>query len=181
MAYIKNLAIITLCLLMGSFAVASDLASSERNTIQVGFSPEGTARELVLRVIESAQDEILLMGYSFTSPEIVKALIAAHRKGVVVKVVLDKEGNTREANLRAMRLINNAGIELRLNDSYQTMHDKVIIADKKHVETGSYNYSAAAAKYNSENVIVIWNNPELAKIYVGHWNTRWQQGKVVSN
>lgn len=180
MAYYKKIAFI-IYLFIATAAVANSQVNIEKSTIQVGFSPEGSARELVLNVIESAQQEILLMGYSFSAPEIVKALIIAHRKGIAVKVVLDKEGNTREANLKAMRLISNAGIELRLNDNYQTMHDKVIIADRKHVETGSYNYSAAAAKSNSENVIVFWNNPELAKIYVGHWNTRWQQGKVVSN
>lgn len=62
--------------------------------VQVGFSPEGTARTLVLDVIGSAKNQILLMGYSFTSPEIVKALITAKRNGIDVKVVLDKKANT---------------------------------------------------------------------------------------
>ncbi|SQD10927.1 Uncharacterised protein [Citrobacter freundii] len=36
--------------------------------IETGFSPEGTALQLVLKTIETAQQEIRLMGYSFTSP-----------------------------------------------------------------------------------------------------------------
>ncbi len=39
-------------------------------TMETGFSPEGTALQLVLKTIESAQHEIRLMGYSFTSPEV---------------------------------------------------------------------------------------------------------------
>jgi phosphatidylserine/phosphatidylglycerophosphate/cardiolipin synthase-like enzyme len=37
-----------------------------------------------------------------------------------------------------------------------------VISDGKHVQTGSFNYSQAAAKSNSENVLVVWNNPDLA-------------------
>ncbi|MFA1047262.1 phospholipase D family protein, partial [Pseudomonas ficuserectae] len=36
--------------------------------IQVGFSPEGSAEQLVLNVIQRARQQIRLMAYSFTSP-----------------------------------------------------------------------------------------------------------------
>lgn len=60
------------------------------SSVQVGFSPEGSALQLVLKTIESAQQEIRLMGYSFTSPEVVSALVRAKRRGVDVKIVLDE-------------------------------------------------------------------------------------------
>lgn len=62
-------------------------------SVQAGFSPEGSAEQLVLKTIETAQHNIRLMGYSFTSPEVVRALISAKRRGVDVKVVLDEKGN----------------------------------------------------------------------------------------
>lgn len=37
---------------------------------QVGFSPEGTAQQLVINVIGSAKDNIRMMAYSFTAPDI---------------------------------------------------------------------------------------------------------------
>ncbi len=43
-------------------------------SVQAGFSPEGSAEQLVLKTIETAQHNIRLMGYSFTSPEVVRAL-----------------------------------------------------------------------------------------------------------
>ncbi|MCW9424127.1 phospholipase D-like domain-containing protein, partial [Klebsiella pneumoniae] len=50
---------------------------------------EGTALQLVLKTINSAQQEIRLMGYSFTSPEVAGALVRAKQRGLDVKVVLD--------------------------------------------------------------------------------------------
>jgi len=38
--------------------------------VQVGFSPEGSAQQLVLSVIGEARRDIRLMGYAFTSPEV---------------------------------------------------------------------------------------------------------------
>lgn len=144
---------------------------------QVGFSPEGTAQQLVINVIGSAKDNIRMMAYSFTAPDIMKALIAAKRRGVDVKIVVDENGNTGRASRAAMNLVTNAGIPLRVNSNYKIQHDKVIIVDGRHVETGSFNYTASAEKYNSENVIVMWDAPELAGQYLKHWQSRWNQGR----
>ena len=139
---------------------------------QVGFSPEGTAQQLVINVIGSAKDNIRMMAYSF-----MKALIAAKRRGVDVKIVVDENGNTGRASRAAMNLVTNAGIPLRVNSNYKIQHDKVIIVDGRHVETGSFNYTASAEKYNSENAIVMWDAPELAGQYLKHWQSRWNQGR----
>ncbi len=54
-------------------------------SVQAGFSPEGSAEQLVLKTIEAAQHNIRLMGYPFTSPEVAGALISAKRRGVDVR------------------------------------------------------------------------------------------------
>jgi hypothetical protein len=47
-------------------------------SVQVGYSPEGSARVLVLSAIDSAKTSIRMMAYSFTAPDdIMKALVAA--------------------------------------------------------------------------------------------------------
>ncbi|WP_254056073.1 phospholipase D-like domain-containing protein, partial [Klebsiella pneumoniae] len=58
-------------------------------TVQAGVSPEGAALQLGLNTIVTAQQRIRLMGYSFTSPEVTRALIQAKQRGIDVKVVLD--------------------------------------------------------------------------------------------
>lgn len=143
---------------------------------QVGFSPEGSALQLVLKTIESAQQEIRLMGYSFTSPEMVSALVRAKRRGVDVRIVLDEKGNRSKASQAAMNIVVNAGIPLRTNGRYAIMHDKVIIVDNHTVEAGSFNYTRSAASRNSENVLVINEVPEVAQTYLQHWQSRWDGG-----
>lgn len=146
------------------------------SSVQVGFSPEGSALQLVLKTIESAQQEIRLMGYSFTSPEVVSALVRAKRRGVDVKIVLDEKGNRSKASQAAMNVVVNAGIPLRTNGRYAIMHDKVIIVDNHTVEAGSFNYTRSAASRNSENVLVINEVPEVAQTYLQHWQSRWDGG-----
>ncbi|WP_234828789.1 phospholipase D family protein [Pseudomonas coronafaciens] len=153
-------------------------SAAQAGQVQVGFSPEGSAEALVLDVIQKAEHQILLMGYSFTSPKVVRALIAAKQRGVEVKVVLDARGNEGKASKAAMNLIANAGIELRTNAAYKIQHDKVIVTDGQNVETGSFNYSTAAARSNSENALVLWDSPDVAKMYTQHWQSRWDKGQA---
>ncbi|MCK6964573.1 phospholipase D family protein [Enterobacter bugandensis] len=145
-------------------------------SVHVGFSPEGSALQLVLKTIESAQHEIRLMGYSFTSPEVVSALVRAKRRGVDIRIVLDEKGNRSKASQAAMNVVVNAGIPLRTNGRYAIMHDKVIIVDNHTVEAGSFNYTRSAASRNSENVLVINEVPEVAQTYLQHWQSRWDGG-----
>ncbi|CAM2164545.1 hypothetical protein BLAT2472_170001 [Burkholderia latens] len=113
------------------------------------------------------------MAYTFTAPDIARALVAAKRRGVDVRVVVDASESRSKAAIAAMNLLVNAGIPVRVNGRYKIQHDKVLIVDGQHVETGSFNFSAAAERSNSENAIVLWNHPELAKQYSQHWETRW--------
>lgn len=145
-------------------------------TIEAGFSPEGSALRLVLGTIGDARQSIRLMGYSFTSPEVVKALTDAKRRGVDVKVVLDEKGNSSKASVAAMNLLVNAGIPVRTVKQFKIMHDKVLIVDNQTVEVGSYNWSRAATRSNSENALVVREMPELAQTYLAHWQSRWDLG-----
>ncbi|WP_015062520.1 MULTISPECIES: phospholipase D family protein [Pseudomonas syringae group] len=153
------------------------MPSVQAATAQVGFSPEGSAQTLVLDVIQTAKHDIRMMAYSFTAPDITKALIAAKNRGVDVRVVVDEKGNTGRSSRAAMNLLVNAGIPLRTNDHYKIQHDKVVVIDANTVQTGSFNYTASAERSNSENVVVLWNVPDVAKAYLSHWQSRWDQGK----
>lgn len=152
------------------------IPASAAPSLDVGFSPEGSAQQLVIRTLDSARESIWLMGYSFTSPEIVKSLVAAKLRGVDVRVVVDDKGNRSKASLAAMNIVVNAGIPLRTNNQYKIMHDKVIITDGENVELGSYNYTRSAADANSENALVVRGVPALAQTYLAHWQLRWDGG-----
>ncbi|WP_182057560.1 phospholipase D family protein [Pantoea sp. ME81] len=144
--------------------------------VSAGFSPEGGAGALVLGIIDRAKSDIRLAGYSFTSPEVAAALIRARMRGVDVRVVLDEKANQNRSSRAAINLLTARDIPVRLNGRYAAMHDKFIVADGRTVETGSYNYTRAAARRNSENALLIENMPELASRYLQHWQSRWDEG-----
>ncbi|MGV7241092.1 phospholipase D family nuclease [Caballeronia sp. M23-90] len=146
-------------------------------TVQVGFSPEGSAQTLVLDVIHTAKHDIRMMGYDFTAHDIAHALVDAQKRGIDVKVVLDARSNDGRASLAAMNALVDGGVGLRTIDRYKLQHDKVIITDGRTVETGSFNYTSSAEQSNSENAVVIWNFPEVASSFLRHWQSRWDQGQ----
>ncbi len=155
--------------------------SANGGVVEVGFSPEGGGESLVVKVIHTAKKTIRLSAYSFTSPVIVGSLLEAKRRGVDVAVVVDHKNNiSQDASGKAKAALNllvNAGIPTRTISRYAIHHDKFIVVDGMHVETGSFNYSAAAAKSNSENVLVVWANPQIAATYLQHWQSRYEQGR----
>ena len=148
---------------------------SKAGQIETAFSPEGGAEKLVLKVIDNSERRLKVAAYSFTSANVVSALIRAKRRGVKVEVLVDEKGNKAKANLAAMNLLVNAEIPVKTVSRFSIHHDKYIIADGVTVQTGSFNYSAAAAKSNSENVIVIWNQATVASDYEKHWYSRWAE------
>ena len=144
--------------------------------IEVGFSPEGSARQLVLETIGEAQHSIQMLAYAFQATDITQALVAAKKRGVNVRIVIDKKRNLGKASKKAMDFVSRNGVELRTSDHFHLQHDKTIIVDGSTIETGSFNYAASAETANSENVVVIRNRPELARQYLEHWQSRWELG-----
>jgi phosphatidylserine/phosphatidylglycerophosphate/cardiolipin synthase-like enzyme len=91
-------------------------------------------------------------------------------------IVEDKSGKARAA----LSTLSNAGVDVRTIEVYPIAHDKVIVVDGRTVELGSFNYSAAAQTRNSENVLVNWDNPALARVYEAHFERNWAQGRTFS-
>lgn len=160
------------CLLFGM-----PLLSHAQPSVQVGFSPEGSARQLVLETIGSAQKSIHILAYAFQAPDIMQALVDAKNRGVEVRVVVDKKRNRNKPSRKAMDFVTSNGVDLRTNNHYHIHHDKTIIVDGHTVQTGSFNFAPSAETKNSENVVVIRGMPEVASQYMAHWESRWKLGK----
>ena len=162
-------------------ALAADNEGDGSRRIDVGFSPEGSAQKLVLRTIDAATSSIRVAAYVFTSPDVTRALVAAKQRGVDVAVVADHRSSLEEARStaghHALTLLAKAGIPTRTVKSYPIHHDKFMVVDGMAVGTGSFNFTAAA-KSNSENALVVWNDPALAETYLNHWQSRWDQGQA---
>lgn len=168
-----------------SFAGSRPVAAPAGQQIEVGFSPKQGAEEIVQKVINSSTKSLRVAAYSFTSAPVVSSLLAAHKRGVEVAVIVDYRNNFVEGcsdrgackGKHAVSTLVNAGIPVRVIDKYAIFHHKFVLADSKHIELGSFNYSASAATRNAENAMAIWNNPEVVAIYAGKWNTYWSEAR----
>ena len=50
------------------------------------------------------------------------------------------------------------------------IHHKVIVIDEETVITGSYNFSKRAEEQNSENLLIIKGNKDIAQSYLAEFN-----------
>ncbi|MCU6172692.1 phospholipase D family protein [Citrobacter cronae] len=148
--------------------------SATHASMQVGFSPEGSARALVLDSINHAQRSIDMMAYSFQSADIIQALVNAEKRGVVVRAVIDKKRNRGKVSQHAIAYATANGVTVRLDGHYHIQHDKVMIIDGDTLETGSFNFAKSAEFENSENVLVIRGEPAVVAQYQAHFDSRWK-------
>ena len=146
-------------------------------SVEVAFSPSGGATELVVKAIASAKQSIHVAAYSFTSRPIAMAIADARRAGLDVDVVVDHE-QIAKGNHSVVSYLVSMNVPVRVDIVHTLQHDKYMVIDGKTVETGSFNYTAAAEQHNSENVIVLWNAPQLSAAYEDNWKSLWQQAEV---
>lgn len=130
---------------------------------QVFFSPNGGAEAAIIRTIDSAQKQILVQAYSFTSEPIATALVRAKHRGCDVRIILDKRQRT--AHHSQWRLLAFHGIPVYFDTRVALHHNKVMIIDSATVITGSYNFTRSAEKRNAENLLVV-RDTVLARYYL---------------
>lgn len=113
-----------------------------------------------LRVIDSANDSLYINTYELSQPDIVKHIIMAKLRGVDVRIVVDSRQNHDKNSEIALQLLKNAGCDVNETQAWSIDHDKVIVADRKTRQTGSFNFSDNAVMNNKENTVIDWNNTE---------------------
>lgn len=142
-------------------------------TIQVAFTPGDDAAGLIIGAISQAQRQILVQAFSFTHEGIAKALIAAHKHGVEVKVIADRE-QTERMERSKVPMLAGAGVPVWIDGEHQSAHNKVMVVDAASstavLVTGSYNFTNAAQYKNAENLLLMRGNEKLIKLYRDNWN-----------
>jgi phosphatidylserine/phosphatidylglycerophosphate/cardiolipin synthase-like enzyme len=146
-------------------AYATDLTLNNAHT-EVCFSPHGGCTEAIVREIDRAASEVLVQGYSFTSPQIARALVMAKKRAASVEVILDK--SQRKEKYTSATFLANSRIPTGIDDKHAIAHNKIMIIDRSTVITGSFNFTKAAEEKNAENLLII-KSKALASIYIDNW------------
>jgi phosphatidylserine/phosphatidylglycerophosphate/cardiolipin synthase-like enzyme len=151
--------------------------SSVPQGVQVYFSPHGGATEAVVNALEHATNSVLVQAYSFTSEPIAKALVDAHRRGVLVQAILD--GSQRTEKYSEADFLEHNDIPTSIDAQHAIAHNKIILVDGYLVLTGSFNFTKAAEERNAENLLVL-NDASLAKRYLENWRAHEAHSQAYS-
>ncbi len=113
----------------------------------------------VVELIEGAERSVDVAQFTFSVREIEAALIAAHGRGVAVRVAMNA-GQDRDGSL-SRRLVD-AGLDVRFVTGRQNpgrydglQHAKFMLVDETTLLTGSNNWSSTGTSINEENTIVV--------------------------
>lgn len=139
------------------------------------FSPNGGCTDAIVKELRKAKSEILVQAYSFTSKEIAKAFIDAHKRGIPIQIILDKSNKSKKYS--AGDFTAHMGIPTYIDSRHAIAHNKIIIIDRETVITGSFNFTRAAEEKNAENLLII-HSKELATEYINNWNEHRKHSEV---
>jgi len=146
-------------------------------SVTAGFSPGGSALDLILQFTGSARQSADVAAYDFTSRPVAQALSEVVARGVKVRLVADEKKSRDRWSLVSQLAC--AGVDVRINGMYSIMHNKFMVADGSAVETGSFNYTSSAEKRNAENALVIHDEPVIARQYQAEFNRLWNESVPV--
>lgn len=166
-------------LLIASLALAGHVSAFESSnavpaigSIEYAFTPGDDAAGLIIRTIDAARSQVLVQAFSFTHRDIADALIRAHRRGLNVEVIADRD-QTDSIDSAAMQSLAAAGMAVFADADHSAAHNKVIVIDygtgQPALVTGSFNFTFAAQNRNAENVLVLHGNPELTRAFFANW------------
>src|SRR5688572_27574544 len=132
--------------------------------IDVYFSPDDGALAGLVPVLESAQESIYFLAYSFTSNQLGEIVRQKAEADVIVEGVMDDE-QVRSNQGTEFDPFRHADLDVRLDGIDGLLHHKVFIVDEKIVVLGSYNFSQNAEERNDENLLIIYD-PVIAEQFL---------------
>ncbi len=142
--------------------------------IDVCFSPGEVCRNKIISLLKSAQQQIDICVFTISDNKITKEIIAAHERGVAVRVISDNDkSNDKGSDIHFMM---KNKVPLRMDKSTFHMHHKFAIIDDRLIN-GSFNWTKSATDKNQENITVS-NSQILIKKFSGKFDALWASYEV---
>jgi len=149
----------------------------ESTAVTTLFSPKDTTLKSIVDVVDAAKETIDIACFVFSSREVGEAVLAAHKRGVKVRVLLDNVFSSPAATASwkyvPFNELKRAGVSCKYDDEASKLHHKFVVVDRKVVITGSFNLSASAAADNDENLLIV-ESAAVAKQYSGEFERLWK-------
>jgi comEA protein len=103
---------------------------------------------------------------------LMKSLVEARKRGVRVKVILNKplvdDGFAARANEKSYQKLKKEGIEIEYDYPKMRTHDKLIVVDGEYTVVGAHNWTESAMTEQNESSILI-KSEAIAKDYLKYF------------
>ncbi len=155
--------------------------SAGNSTIRVLFSPppadqveslRGGADAELVAAINQAESEVAAALYDLNLWSVRDALIAAHERGVQVRVVMEADRSDRSEVIDLLY----ADIPIHFDQRPPLMHHKFIVIDGRWVWTGSMNWTLNGV-YRNNNDLVIIDSVDMAENYLVEFEEMYQDDR----
>ena len=124
-----------------------------------------TLESAVLESIDGAQTQIDVAMYNFSLTSAADALVAAEKRGVEVRVVLDSDA----LDGRAVQRLRAGGVQVLGDRRESLMHNKFLVIDGRVVWSGSLNLTESGLSDDNNNFVRI-ESAGLAKAYADEFD-----------
>lgn len=147
------------------------------------FSPTDTAKaKAVFDLVDNSVKTLDIQMFFFTDQEVADKIIAAHNRGVAVRMIIDAGGGSNAYSKTG--LLCNAGIPVKTENWGSKQHNKWGVADsnvpgKGTVVVGSMNWTLAGDEKNDENTIYV-RNDSFAGEFQADFDAKWASLSTVA-
>jgi phosphatidylserine/phosphatidylglycerophosphate/cardiolipin synthase-like enzyme len=147
----------------------------DETRIDTYFSPDDGVLAALVPVLESAEESIYFLAYSFTSNQLGDIIRQKADADVTIAGVMDDE-QVRSNQGTEFDPFRQSDLNVRIDGIDGLMHHKVFIVDEKIVVMGSYNFSQNAEQRNDENILIIYD-PVIAEQYLFEFQRVYEQAQ----
>ncbi len=136
------------------------------------FSPGSSCIDRIVSLFNAAEESVDICVFTISCDVISDAIIAAHKRGVKIRVISDDD-KADDLGSDIARFIGKK-IKVKTDDSPSHMHHKFAIFDQRILLNGSFNWTRSATMNNNENIVVD-TNPALVQAFQQEFDSLWQQ------
>jgi phosphatidylserine/phosphatidylglycerophosphate/cardiolipin synthase-like enzyme len=136
------------------------------------FSPGGGPLDRILARFNGCRRTADVCVFTVTDDRITRSLLAAHQRGVAVRLITDDEkAHDLGSDVEQIRA---AGVPVRIDRTPYHMHHKYALFDGARLLTGSYNWTRGAADQNEENLLDT-GDPAVVATFTREFAALWQK------
>lgn len=138
--------------------------------------PEDSAQP-ILDAIHGAKKSLHIKMFVFSDPRLLKAVVAAQKRGVRVQVMLNPARRSGETeNEESRKVLKAGGVEvIDSNPAFDLTHEKSMVVDDQTAFVHSLNWETKNLEETRDFAVITDHEPEVAEIKAGFeadWNRK---------